>query len=334
MKSTHEAPVVKIEVIEPHPNADSLCLVKIWDYTCCARIGEFNIGDKAIYICPDSVISNFDLPELSFLTDGTNKPVRIKAKKLRGIYSQGLLIKVPEFLGGEPVGTDVAERLNITHYEPPQEQASTFADGARTPRLKDSTHAPIYDVDSCFKYSKCFVDGEEVIATLKIHGTNSRFIYSSEDEIFHLGSHYRWIKHDNTNIWSRAVNQNPWIEEWCRNNPDIVVYAEVYGMQSLKYRLKPGEYKIAAFDLMREGKFIDYDEAKELGKQLIWAPVIYRGPYNFETLKELSNNLKNVWNDGIEEGLVVGPVKERWDPKLQGRLKLKIVSSAYLEKDK
>lgn len=333
--STHEALVVQIETINKHPNANALEIVKIFEYECITRIGEFKIGDKGIYICPDSLVK-VSRPEFAFLADPSRpekQQIRIKAKKLRGVYSQGLLIPVPEGIIGN-VGDDVAAQLEIEHWTTP-EPTCTNADTASPPRLKDSSRAPIYEIDSIYKYVKCFVPGEEVIGNLKINGTNARFVYSDLDDAFFLGTHYRFVKHDHINVWSKAVDQNPWIEEWCQANPQVIVYAEVYGqVKNFKYKKQPGQYGIAVFDLMKDGKYLDHDAARELGKGLIFAPTVYRGPFDFELLKNMTNELKNVWNDGpCEEGIVITTPVSRWDPKLQDRLKLKLVSATYLAKE-
>jgi len=71
-----------------------------------------------------------------------------------------------------------------------------------------------------------------------------------------------------------------------------------------------------------------------MGKDLPWVPVLYRGSYDPVKLKELSNGPSTMPGaDHIREGVVIKPVKERYDIKL-GRVQLKIVSDDYLERVK
>jgi len=51
--STHEVKIVRIESINPHPNADSLELTNIWGYQCVIRKGAHKVGDLMAYIEPD-----------------------------------------------------------------------------------------------------------------------------------------------------------------------------------------------------------------------------------------------------------------------------------------
>ena len=65
--STHKAEVICIEEIKSHPNADSLGLIQIEGFEVCVRLGDFKIGDLALYIEPDSVVP--DTKEFQFLKD-------------------------------------------------------------------------------------------------------------------------------------------------------------------------------------------------------------------------------------------------------------------------
>ena len=82
MKSTHLVEVVPIR-LEPHPNADSLSVVRVFDgYTCCVRTADWVGKTKGAYIPPDSVVDS-SRAEFAFLAGHE----RIKVKKLRGIVS-------------------------------------------------------------------------------------------------------------------------------------------------------------------------------------------------------------------------------------------------------
>src|SRR5438046_3480508 len=111
MNSTHKVEVVRIERIEKHENADTLGIVNVFGgYPCCVRLGDFKEGDLAAYIPPESVCPATE--PFAFLGDHR----RIKVKRLRGVYSLGLLIHAP---AGSKEGDDVAAALGVTHYEPP-----------------------------------------------------------------------------------------------------------------------------------------------------------------------------------------------------------------------
>src|SRR3954447_4225368 len=104
--------VVRIGHLAKHPNADALSLTRVYDYPVIVRTGEFAEGDLAVYLPVDSIVPADDA-RWAFLGDNR----RIKAKRLRGIFSMGLLT------ASEPawaLGKDVREALRIAKYEPPQ----------------------------------------------------------------------------------------------------------------------------------------------------------------------------------------------------------------------
>src|SRR3989337_1289584 len=85
--------VVEIGEVRKHQNADSLSITDVHGgYPCVIRTGEFKEGDKAVYIPVDSLVP-LDDPRFSFLKkDCSRTHHKIKAVKLRGVFSMGLLI--------------------------------------------------------------------------------------------------------------------------------------------------------------------------------------------------------------------------------------------------
>ena len=319
-KSTHLAEVIRIKEIKPHPNADKLCIVSVYGYTVCVRISDFKVGDLAIYIPPDNIVS--DRPEFAFLENHK----RIKVKKLRGIISMGLLIQVPADLADLKEGDDAAEKLKITHYEPPLPM-STGGEAEKPPE----GYFPHYDVDSYYRYITLFKPGELVVGTEKIHGASSRFVWGPDDRI-HVGSRTEWKREDDKNIWWRAAKNSPWLVEFCKTYPYLCVYGEVYGIQDLKYGHAGGRVSLAVFDLLRDNEWIPHTEARRFGADLKWVPIVYEGPFDEAVLKKLADGKSLIPGaDNIREGIVVKPLVERTDPEI-GRVQLKMVSNEYLER--
>src|SRR5579885_2106433 len=133
MNSTHRVNVVKLGVIRKHPNADTLGLVDIGGYQIVVKLGEFQEGQLAIYVQPDSVLS--DRPEFEWFWEpnayegGTpEKKRRVTVRKFRKEWSEGLLLKLEDYIQWYPQGPDgvvypvegddVSEYLGITHYNP------------------------------------------------------------------------------------------------------------------------------------------------------------------------------------------------------------------------
>ena len=97
-----------------------------------------------------------------------SKKNRVKAVKLRGSLSQGLVYPVSDgMIRGRQVaaGDDVTELLELVKYEPPipiSMQGEVRAAHGAT--LK-------YDIEDFKKYPQEFRDGEPVVITEKLHGT-------------------------------------------------------------------------------------------------------------------------------------------------------------------
>jgi len=321
--STHVVEVVPI-TLEPHPNADSLSIVKVWGFTCCVNTAQWAGIDKAAYIPPDSIVP--DTEDYAFLRGHR----RIRVKKLRGIVSMGLLMPAPE---RAEIGEDVAERMGIEHYEPEMHFAGLKmqSECASPP----SGFHPKYEVDNLRRYPGLFEDDEPVHISEKIHGASARYVFqgSGESGEMHVGSHTQWKKYDPDNLWWKALAAHPEVREWCEKNPGITVYAEVYGQvqKGFQYGVPQGEARIAVFDLLDGNIWMDVEQARDLSQQLPWVPTVATIPYTYQWVCDLAEGMSLISGaNHIREGIVVRPMKERVHPRM-GRVCLKLVSNAYLE---
>lgn len=313
MNSTHRIEVVPIK-LEPHPNADSLSIIRVWGYTLVVKTKDWENTQIAAYCPPDSVLP--DKPEYAFL--GSNK--RVKSRKFRGIHSQGLLVAAPE---GSKIGDDVAEILGITHYEPPLPM-STGGEVERPP--KDFLGSK-YDIDAFRRYHHVFIPGETVFISEKIHGANSR--YTFRDKMY-CGSRTEWKRENPLNLWWQALQNTPSLKEFCVAFPGLTVYGEVYGqVQDLKYC---GGINFAAFDLARQdGSWYNAEEGRELLEKhnVPCVPFLGKVPYNFEEVVRLAEGKTLVKGaNHIREGCVVKPLIERFHNEV-GRVILKVINSEY-----
>lgn len=316
--STHKCEVVRV-FLEKHPNADSLSVIKIHGYECAVRTRDWNDGDLAVYIPPDSTVP--DTEPFKFLGDSR----RIRARKFRGRYSQGLLVPAPE---GAQEGDDCMEMMGIEHYEP----LMPISSGGENERGPEGFY-PVYDMEDYNRFAAIvFEPGEEVVATEKIHGSSARYVWT-EGRIW-VGSRKNWKKQDEKVWWWQAVVQNPWIEEWCRAHPGLALYGEVFGpTQKLKYGAKQNQMLFRAFDILDKDRWLDYDESRKVGKGLEWVPEVYRDPLDDARLRALAEEDSSVPGaDHHREGLVVKPITERHTPEV-GRVQLKLKSNRYLAKN-
>lgn len=321
-KSTHKVEVVPV-VLEKHPNADTLSIVQIFDYHVCVRTQDWVGIDKGAYVVPDSLVSNKDPFKFLFKPeDKEDKKYRVTVKKLRGVLSMGFLVPAPV---DSKIGDDVSDILGVTRYEPP-EPMLIGGESVKPPEM----FAPIYDVDTMYRYAHVFIPGEMVFITEKIHGTSARYTYHN-DQIY-CGSRTEWKKDSESNVWWKALRKHPELEDFLKNHPDFIVYGEVYGaVQNLKYGHQQGHVSFAAFDILKGSKWLDVKECDELDSKLKWVPFIGIIPFDLDKLKQLAEGDSLVSGaNHIREGLVVKPIHERTHPEI-GRVQLKIVSNRYLE---
>lgn len=361
--------VVRIDKVEKHPNADRLDLAHVKGWQCVAQKDAFEAGDLAIYIPIDSVLPP-DLerrifPEGSKITLSKS---RVKTIKIRGAISQGMLLSIfdASCLEGHGVsghivlGDDVTTMLGITKYEPPA-APSAMSGGQQQSKRKLNPFFKPYERLSHFKnFPELFLEGEDVVVSEKIHGTNFRagwvpmqadswwkkvkklFGFLEEWE-FVVGSHAvqlkpkaEWKGFYDTNVYMEAVQK---YDLEARIPKGMVVYGEIYGdgiQKGYSYGVEtPGEHKLVLFDVkVIVGQVAEYRSwayLEELSHLLgvPTAPVIYKGPYSVV--------LRHKWEEGPSllskaqkhrEGCVIKPAVEQecWI----GRKVLRSINPEYL----
>jgi RNA ligase (TIGR02306 family) len=329
--STHKCEVFRVGPLEKHPDADTLSLIKIFDaYQAVVRTSDFKEGDLAVYIPPDNVLP--DEPQYAFL----NGSLRIKACKLRGKISQGLVIPAPE---GAQVGDDLAEQLKIVHYVP-ELPVGGMGEAIAAPLFAGVT----YDAESFFRFASVIPDGTMVEITEKLDGANTRV--SFQDGKMWVGSRNLFLK-EGTGMFWRAVSENPWLVELCKQNPDCIVYGETFGpVQDLRYGAEGNTIFFRAYDILKPTGFMGVQERHEAIARAVltttgqtdWAnyhaPIMYTGPYSKEIVQQLMDGPSTFPGAKHErEGVVIKPYQEAWSPEI-GRVILKAVGPEHLGKDK
>lgn len=335
--------IVKIGPIEVHPNADALEITRVHGgYPCCIRKGEFKEGDLAVYLPIDSVVP--DTETWAFLKGNT----RIKAKRLRGIFSMGLLapMTVLDPLGREmpaghlgeywipwKAGDNVQQELGIQKYEP---QVHTRRQRAQSPfsgNEPDQPWMPRYtDIEGLRRRSEVLKEGEEVVLTEKIHGANGRWAF--KDGRLWAGSHNFLRKLSPDCEWWEALYTTGLAETISSPSlSGLVFYGELFGdVQDLKYA-RAGKLDIVLFDIYDsvEGRYWDYTDFANFcdDRGIKRVPELYRGPWDPEICLPLCEGKTTYGGQHVREGFVVRPVTERWDDRT-GRVIFKMIGEGYL----
>jgi RNA ligase (TIGR02306 family) len=348
--------------IEVHPNADAIELARVDDYISIVRKGEYQDGDLAVYIPEQAIVPEEILLALNFYEkdeDGTPKRYengnlagglsgpagnRVKAMRLRGIVSQGILYR-PEGLELTE-GEDYAEVLGVTKWLP---QIPTDMSGTLVPQTQLRGYTDIENIKS---YPGVLEDGELVVATEKIHGTATILgldVQSGELAVSSKGFAKQGLGIVDEKEWDGRSKNLYWRSAYQHDLPAkiaalatllkdeakevIVLYGETYGVQDLRYGSDTGEPGFVAFDIAVDGQYLDYPRFVELTEAvgIVRVPPLYEGPYSAEAIWAVASGKEQMTGQelNIREGVVVRPLTERHDLEA-GRVIFKAVSDDYL----
>lgn len=317
--------VCAIDEVKRHPNADKLDIAVVKGWQCVVPREKYKAGDAITYIPVDSVLTQEFAEQLGvskYLSNG-----RVRCARLRGEPSFGI---IADAFGD--MGENVAERLGITKYQPP---VKLTAGDAESPHPLFDTYT---DVENMRNFPGMFAFGEEVVATEKIHGTNSRIGIVTYDDGQRV--HVAGSKGVQRRASQDSIYWYPWrlpevvalMEDVSQGKRQTILYGEVYGrVQSLKYG-QPNGIAYRAFDLKVDGRYMDPDDFERLcaAHGVATCPTLYEGPFDLDKIREASEGRSMVPGaDNIREGVVVRPVIGRTDPRV-GRVILKYVSDTYL----
>lgn len=363
--SKHEVLIYEATIL-PHPNADLIELCQIGDYLSIVKKGEVISGDLVAYIPEQSIVPSDLLKYLGLegRLSGGNKN-RVKAVRLRGILSQGLIYKPQQPFSSDMLGRDIAEELGVVKWDPPiPAHLRGKAKGVALPLTVN------YDIENIKKWNRHFVDGEEVVVMEKIHGTNVQIGYSPDympelKEVLVDGNWWVTSKglggrgivldtEDTENLYVKIATSSEYgfMEKLKRlfeqererfeelagvKNPPVVFMGEIFGpgvQSGFPYGTK---VQFRLFDIAvgpRSSRvYVDWNELQRFSEMLSLplAPVLYVGPYSKEIVLQHTSGRETISGAAmhIREGCVVRPVKERDSGNL-GRVILKSVSPEYL----
>lgn len=125
------ASIKTVSDIMPIEGKDRIVLAVIDGWSVIVKKGEFNIGDKCVYIEIDSVLPN--KPEFEFLSKNN---FRIKTMKMAGVISQGIVFPMsilPEKAKGiYEVEEDVTDVIGVKQYERTMDKEPTEVSNSKS----------------------------------------------------------------------------------------------------------------------------------------------------------------------------------------------------------
>ena len=347
----------KIEIFT-HTNSDNLCIGKVGSYQVVVQKGLYNDGDEVIFAPEKSILSGAIKSEYEKYLVGTDKN-RVKGMRLRGEISSGIII--PKHLIDNfdeiEVGVDVSEMLGITHYEPPiPTQLIGKVKSFNMPFVgsHDCEHVGIYVND--------LIDGERVVVTEKIHGSQfilAHDVLTNETIVSSKGllKNGFTIEDSDENAYWMAAKNDGIIEKIMASFTEgvVQVFGEVIPIQD-GYSYGQTKATTRLFDIRVNGVSITYDMVPNDFKSL-WVPIVFDGTLTLDkkevviysdptkgihktkidftlpkSIVDLCKGNELVSGKGIHirEGVVLRPYIDR-NAKDGTKLRLKIINPAYKE---
>jgi RNA ligase (TIGR02306 family) len=296
--------IATINEINPIDGATNIELAVVGGWNCITQKGEQKVGDLVMIATTDAIIP-FELSEAMGVTNYLRKGGRVRTVKLRGVYSECLIIPIKHipFMENYYEGKDMMKVMDIYKYEPPVKMVQ-LASGKKI-RYQDNPNFHVYyKFPNLKNVPDMFTNNDMVEITRKIHGTNARYGIVKKTKVsffdkvkkflrladkwidyeFVVGSHNVEKGSDSngfydTNVWYEIdkkynIKQKLWdyakLARVEHIGDGITLYGEIYGagiQKGYDYGLK--EIEFVGFDVKENGEYLStYDAWKTIKNQL------------------------------------------------------------------
>lgn len=241
----------EVNEILPIEGADFIELVRVDGWQTICKKGEFKVGSLGLYFEVDSFLPIDEryefLRKSSFRKLENKEGFRLKTMKLKGQWSQGLLLPLTIFPEIENIDfeADYSELLNVTKYEPPlPSQLTGIAKGNFPSFIRKTDEERIQNLPAYFDGKlrwKLFEASE------KIDGSSMTVYFRDGD--FGVCSRNIDLKEDDQNSFWVITNEldlRKILSEYGRN---IAIQGELAGPGIQKNRLKLDSLRFFIFNV-------------------------------------------------------------------------------------
>ena len=334
--------VARINEIKPIEGADKIEQGVIGGWNCIIQKGQYKVDDLVAVATTDAVIPQHLSDDMN-VTNYLRKGGRVRTVKLRGVYSECLIIPIEKtglFKYEFTEGKDLMDIMYIYKYEPPAVQIQ-LSSGRKVKYYQNPNFGVYYKFPNLKNVKGMFTGEDLVEITRKMHGTNARYgivkkrkmsIWDKVKRFFGnewaeyeyvYGSHNVEKGSDSqgfygTDVWD-DINKRMGIKEklWMYATEygpkvigeGIVLYGEIYGAGIQKnYDYNFSKTDFMGFDVMLDGKYMPTYDAWNIitnELELSYVPILYYGDWS----QEIQD--KHVFNNFIEgskvphEGIVI-----------------------------
>jgi RNA ligase (TIGR02306 family) len=200
-----------ITEILPIEGADRIELAKVQGWQSVIRKGEFKVGDQVIFVPIDTVLPPSAWNEHLWDKNDPSKPIRLKTVRLRGVVSQGLILRTSLVSAQEiwdhsddpEEDISLAGMLGITKYEKPiPAQLTGQVKGDFPTHLVSKTDED--NLKSNIEILSELKEADYIEATIKVDGTSATYI-KELDGTFRVCSRNLELKETEENVyWQMA----------------------------------------------------------------------------------------------------------------------------------
>jgi RNA ligase (TIGR02306 family) len=283
--------VARINEVKLIEGADNIEQVVVGGWNCIVQKGQYTEGDLVVVATTDAVIPQ-ELSDAMNVTNYLRKGGRVRTVKLRGVYSECLIIS---FIYAEKVthpkakwaeGADMMDLFKIYKYEPPAVQVQ-LSSGRKIKYHQNPNFGVYYKFPNIKNVQGMFNEDDVVEVSRKIHGTNARYgivrkrklsIWDKVKRLFGdkwVNFEYVYGSHNvekgsdsqgfyDTDVWktiAEKYNIREKLWEFVKSNEyyigdGFVIYGEIYGpgiQKNYDYGLTEIEY--AGFDVTINGEY-------------------------------------------------------------------------------
>lgn len=250
-----ERELVTVEVVsdvQPIPGADAIEMVTVRGWRVATRIGEFAVGDPCLYFEIDSLLPVGD-PRFAFLAPRGTKQVdgvsyhRLKTARLRGAYSQGLVMPISAFPGIYVTRESLQEAMGVIKYDPPAVTARSDIVGPFPAHLGQKTDSE--RVQNLASVWHEIVESGPWTPTEKVDGTSMSVFRDREGVLRVCGRNYEIA--EGANLYWNAVTRHR-LGDFLE--PGHGLQCEIFGEGVQGNPLGAQGVRVAVFDFLVEGK--------------------------------------------------------------------------------
>lgn len=345
--------VRQITAIEPIVGADRIEEVWVDGWSVVCQKGIHHLGDLVLYFELDSFLPELDPRFESFMKFGTRTfdgvvGHRVKTVRLKGTYSQGIIMPIQEFpeIGDNPeFDVDYSSVIGVVKWELPEVSGYSGDQKGTFPWfLQKSDQERIQNLYGKLASSK--LSDELFVGTLKMDGSSITVFYVNAEKYstqgFGICSRNQELKYDpelpfeeQGNFVKGAINSNLFnkVKELHETYGGYyAIQGELVGAGIQGGFEKFDTYQVFAYNIfdIEERKFVDYGIFEMMADvvELQTVPLVYEREY---ILKEPLLDILQMSNvRGLKAEYAEGIV---WK-QLYGDCQFKVISNKYLEKQK